>query len=168
MLAPFTVQAFVLSDFIDLDALNKASKSEVTNKVNLKVGTGSSTAKSGDIIEGQSKIEVDIKSKINGQEIEPIDIDVEKQGDIEVKVNQEVEADAKQAKTKQEIEINGEKETKDSSHKLGQATSTSYAVKTENSANNNQPSRIVRRFSNWWSILLENLRFTIANIFKIF
>jgi hypothetical protein len=114
LLIPFACQASFLDEFFeDFDEFfsedNLGSQnggSQIINEVNVSTNTGGNKADSGEVIEGESKSEVHIKNIINGNEIEPIDIE---SSSSEVKVEEKIEVDNDKADISREIEIGSEK-----------------------------------------------------------
>lgn len=78
----------------------------------MSANTGGNKAEGGEIIEGESKIKVEIKNIINNESIEPIDIETEA-NKVEVKSRIEVKGDDSEPIVEREVIINDEKITEE-------------------------------------------------------
>ena len=105
LIIPFSCQAFFLDDwFEDLfeeDEFN--NQTQVINEIKVEANTGGNKAEQGEVIEGEGRIEIHIKTIINGEEIEPIDIE---SSASEVRVESKIEVEqGKEPVIEREIEI---------------------------------------------------------------
>ncbi len=78
----------------------------VINEVHVEANTGGNTAIGGEVKEGEEKVEVEIKSVVNGKEIEPVEIKTQG-GKVEVESKIEVKGD-EESKIEREVKINDE------------------------------------------------------------
>lgn len=115
IIIPLSCRAFFLDDFfrdfdkkLFFDDFEKGSSTQVINEVNVSANTGGNTVEEGKINEGEGKINVEIKNIINGESIEPIDIETEA-NKVEVKSRIEVKGDGSEPIVEREIIIDDEK-----------------------------------------------------------
>lgn len=98
-----TAQAIVISN---------ENNTKVINDISVSASTGNNQADSGEVVEGQAKASVKVKTIINDQVVEDIDIEETKAGgDVSVKVESRVEADEEKAAIETTTVINDEETT---------------------------------------------------------
>lgn len=85
--------------------VHDATSTTIINEIKVSTNTGGNTAVSGEVKQGEEKVEVEIKSIVNDKEIEPIEIKTEG-GKVEVKSRIEVR-DNEEPKVEQEVVIDG-------------------------------------------------------------
>jgi len=114
IIIPLSCRAFFLDDFFK-KFYEKSSSTQIINEVNVSANTGGNKAEGGEIIEGESKIKVEIKNIINNESIEPIDIEIQEAPTLTVGVKSriEVKGDASEPIVEKEIIINDEKITEE-------------------------------------------------------
>lgn len=198
----FAIVAFLAAGHLPLNAFSSdnffdntdewssgdAGNVQITNKINVSANTGGNTAASGKIIEGKEKTNVEIKTIINGKEIDPVEIKSEAS---EVKVESKIEADGEKAQARREIEIGSEKksenyqvdlknseiEAKDSIEAGAEDgkgdASREIKIDSEEQAENSiarEPGKekAFNNLQNLWLNFIENLKFVFQNIFSIF
>ena len=122
IIIPLSCRAFFLDDFFK-EFFEKSSSTQIINEVNVSANTGGNTASEGEVIEGKGKINVEIKNIINGESIEPIDIEIQEAPtpsgvgaptiSVGVKSRIEVKGDDSEPIIEREIIINDEKITEE-------------------------------------------------------
>jgi len=200
VLVPLSTQAISLDDFFDdlgeyferdsspaaqNDILLSNNSTQIINKVNVSANTGGNVAGEGEVVEGQSEVKVKIENIINGESIEPIDLEVkQEQGEAKVKVEQKITYPDEQGKAsvEREIEINEEVETEDYQVEIEETDSSeSAAIKPsleepesseeleslKESTSLEKPkliSKLTNKLSQWWWNFLGGLKEKLASI----
>lgn len=123
---------------------------QVINKVEVHTNTGETTI-NGEVKEGETKTKVEVKNIINGEEIEPIEIEAEAN---EVKVESEVRIEDGELSVKKEIEIDSETETEN------------YQTNLEDTKNEETSTGNLEKIRNWWSNFVDSLMASLQNIFN--
>jgi len=185
VLVPLSTQAVSLEDwfgdlekhFKEIDSFNstdETSSTRVINKVNVSANTGGNVAEEGEVVEGQSEVKVKIENIINGESIEPVDLEVKsEQGEeAKVKVEQKITYPDEQGKAsvEKEIEINQEVETEDYQVEIEETDSPeSAAIKPslEEPEDLEEPkliSKLTNKLSQWWLNFLGGLKVKLASI----
>lgn len=165
---PLSTRAFSFEEFFD--ELEKkisgesGNSSQIINKVEVHTNTGGNTATDGEVIEGEGKAKIEVKNIINGEEIEPIEIETEAN---EVKVRSEVKVEDGEVSVKKEIEINSE--INEENYQADSENENAGDVSFDN--RENEKDKIggnLGRIHNWWQNFLDNLFASLINIFSIF
>lgn len=151
LIVPLSAQAFFLDDWFEDWFFDEEGTTQVINEVKVEANTGGNKADEGEVIEGEGEINVEIKTIINGEEIEPIEIETEAN---EVKVESEIRVENEEVIVEREIEINSENLC-DSCNEVG----------TEDKGVIEEKLKVVK---NWWSDFIKDLKSLVINIFNIF
>lgn len=160
----------------DYGAFIAASENSTTiiNNVSASANTGNNTASEGEVVEGEARASVKVKTIIDGQVVEDIDIEETKEGgDASVKVESRVEADDEKAKVETTTVINGEEKTSSREINLENGTTTDNELIA---AENNEPDtsgslespetdNIVLKI---WTSIFNSLKAGILKILNIF
>lgn len=157
LLGPISASAFFMEDFFsefekffsedfDKDFMETDTSTQIINEVNVSANTGGNVAEGGEIKEGEQKINVEIKNVINGESIEPIEIETEA-NKVEVKSKIEIKGDDSEPIVEKEIIIDDEKKTE---------TKETSQEETEKEA------------EKWFPNFVEEIKNFFLNIFKIF
>lgn len=116
-------QAIALADFDEFledltdEFFDQEGSTQVINKVEAVATTGGNEATSGEVVEGRAESSVKVKTIINGQVVEDIDIKEESAGnEASVKAESRVEADDEKAIVETITVINDEETTE--KHKI--------------------------------------------------
>lgn len=165
-----------LSDFEDGLTEEVASNNNdtvIVNDIKVKADTGGNYADSGEVVEGEARIDIDIESSVNGRTIEDVEITEEKAGDIEVNIESHVETNEEKAVVKTITDINGEireeeKEIKIEESKIEiekeETSVIDTALETEEFTNSNQAIN-QKEFEDQGSEQTEQKEDTISVIF---
>ena len=171
---------------------NSENSVQITNQLNVSASTGGNVAGEGETVEGKAKAEIEIENIINGQSVEPVDIEIESdQGEAGAEAEQAITYpdEAGQVKVEQEIRINHEVEKKEAqveiengnpeelekteqkeekpADELTEETDSAGPVNLTETADSNQPkliTKISHQVNQWWSSFLGGLKEKLANI----
>ncbi len=157
LIIPLSCQAVFWDDwFEDLfgnEELNSIStnSTQIINELRVEANTGGNKAGEGEAIEGEGEVNVEIKTIINGEEIDPVDIQAEAN---EVKVESEIKVENNESSVKREIEINPDN-----------SCDTCEGIGIEDKGVIKGKINVVK---SWWFGFIENLKSFVINIFDIF
>ena len=172
IVSPLSVQAFFLDDlfndlgsyFEDIDSSaspqndDNTDSVEIINQVNVSADTGGNTVGPGEVSQGESEVNVQIETIINGQSIDPVDLEVKsEQGqDVKVEVEQKITYpdEQGQAVIEREIEINEQTEDTEENQPSNQ----------EIDSQNETFSELNNNFSQWWSSFFGGLKEKLTSI----
>jgi len=182
--SPLSAQAFFLDNLFDdwekyfeedsFDSMATSSNVQVINKVNVSASTGGNVAGPGEVIEGQSELKVKIENTINGETIEPVDLEVKSEDEegAKVDVEQKITYPDEEGKVKveREIEINEQIETEEYQIEVEDADlSQLESIKQgwgelESSEKPEVISKLTNKISQWWLSFLGGLKETLASM----
>jgi len=153
---PLLAQAFSFDEFFD-DIVEwfsgEGNEANIINEINVSTDTGE-TIINDEIQEGETKSKIYVKNIINGQEIDPIDIESEEN---KVKVESEITVEDGKAFVQREIEIDSEK------------TTENYEVDLGDSAENQETgilNETMAALQNFWTSFFESLKSFFQNLFN--
>lgn len=161
VLIPFSVQAFFLDDWFD--NLVTTSSVQVINKINVSARTGGNVTGEGEVVEGEATAKVEIENIINGQSIEPVDLEViSDEGDAKVEVSQEITYPDEQGQVsvEREIEINEEEVVESEVPPTPKAS----AGETEPEPEPEKFSKFSGKLSQWWFGFWGGFKETLASM----
>ena len=173
VLIPLSVQAFFLDDLFDdlesyfeedsFNSIATSSNVQIINEVNVSADTGGNVVESGEVNQDKSEVNVQIETTINGQSIDPVDLEVKsEQGeDAQVKVEQKITYPDEQGQVsiEREIEINEQIEDTEES----QTPKEEINPQTQNETF----SELTDNFSQWWSSFFGGLKEKLVNMFGL-
>ncbi len=138
------------------DLSDGMSSTHIINEVKVLTNTGNNVI-NGEITEGEAKSRIFIKNVINGKEIDPIEIESDKN---EIKVESQIKTENGKVIIQREIQIDSEKSTEN------------YEVDLENSETETESEGILKdgldSFQEGWLDFIEDLRSFFDDIFNIF
>lgn len=129
---------------------------QIINEVKVLTNTGNNVV-NGEITEGETKSRVSVKNIINGKEIDPIEVESDKN---EVKVESEIKTENGKVIIQREIQIDSEKSIEN------------YEVDLENSETGTESEEILKEgldsFQERWVDFIEDLKSFFRRVFNIF
>lgn len=167
IISPLDAEAFWFDEFFDgLEEwfFDGGTSTQIINKIDVSVNTGGNVA-DGEVKEGEAKAEVEIRNIINGEEIEPIDIDSEAN---RVEVESEIRVEEGETEVKREIEMDSKKEEKEHTIDLKNQESQAEDLGAEEIEGEDGAEENLSSFKRWWRGFVEELKSFFQNIFNIF
>ncbi len=184
VLVPISTQAFSLDDLFDdlenyfeQNSFNstETSNAQIINKVNVSANTGGNVAGPGEVVEGQSEVKVKIENIINGESIEPVDLEVKSEQGEEAKVELEQKItypdEEGKASVERKVEINEEAESEEYQLEVDDTETIEPSLEEldslEESTNLEKPKiipKLTNKLSQWWLNFFGGLKAKLASI----
>lgn len=155
------IKIFVITILISIIIPLSSRAISIENDVSVSSNTGGNTAGAGEVIEGEGKTEVHIENIVNGESIEPVDIETEGN---EVSVEQEITAEDGKAEVKREITIDSETTTEN--YEVDLDNSVAGAEDSQEEQGGIEQKGVFNDIKNWIITFVENVKSFFENIFS--
>ena len=140
--------------------------SQIINEINVSTNTGENII-NGEVREGETKTEIYVKNIINGKEIEPIEIETEKEN---VEAKSKIEVSEEKAYVHQEIQLDSEKTIKDYQVDLKNSGSDrgDFEEDKKDEREDLEGREKSKVFQEWWIGFFQSLKSFFQKLFSIF
>lgn len=134
---------------------------EITNQITTESNTGGNTVENGGtVVKGNAEASIKVKTEINGEEIENINIQIESDGEVKelIKEEKKISEDGKTSvETKVELKVEAKEETK--------IETASDSKQTEELGGQVQIEPVKEK-NNFIALIIKNVVETIKNFFS--
>ncbi|MBI4709245.1 MAG: hypothetical protein HY764_03525 [Candidatus Portnoybacteria bacterium] len=186
LVLPLSAQAALFDDFVSGiedwvseqtgSQTNSSGNVQIKNEVKVEASTGgNSVGSGGEIKQGEQKTEIEIKNIINGQEIEPVNINSSSSkakveikieaNDGKIEVEREIEVDSEKSEQNYQINADNQNSQDDASSQESAGAGTDSGVETEKE---NILEKTATTTSDFFSAIFESIKSFFENIFSIF
>ena len=158
---PFSTLAFSFSEIFEKfeEFFPESTTTQVINEINTSVNTRSNVI-NGEESEGKGKSKIYVKNIINGEEIEPIDIESDKEN---VSLESKIKVKEGKVYVQREIRIDSQKITKNFQTDIKNTTKKIESFPEENELKK-ENGKVLNTFKKWLSNFAEGLRFLFNSI----